>query len=699
MTLRSWRLRAFALKIKPMSRPRLIALLLAFTTLLVFLPVGWHQFVNYDDTDYVTENIHVKNGLNWPDIQWAFTTFHAVNWHPLTWISHQMDCELFGLNAGAQHIVNALFHAANVALLFILLWRLTQKLWPCAFIAALFAWHPLHVESVAWIAERKDVLSTFFALLSLLAYTRFVQARKADRETQSAVGGKTSASLNLQPATNDQQPVIYYALALTFFALGLLSKPMLVTLPFVMLLLDFWPLERFQISRLKLQMVQRVFIEKIPFFLLTVTACLVTFFAQKNGEAVVSLAKVPLHYRLENAPMAVVKYLLKLFWPARLSAIYPLDQIFFWQVILCVAVLISISVLAWRWRKTKPYFLFGWLWFLGTLMPVIGLVQVGSQSIADRYTYIPSIGFFVAVVFLAQDFFARIKLSGKIAASLAVAILLACVALTEWQLQFWHDSETLFRRAIVIKPDNVIALVDLGVTLDAQHRFDEALIVYRRAERFEQGPYFQLHNNLGNILGLLGDHTNSLAEYGIAIQERPNNAYLHNAAGSEFAAVGRFAAALREFSMAEQLDPNYAAPHLETAKVFLKQGRDAEAVNELRTAVRLAPDDFQTLAYTAHILAANQTAAVRDGQSALLLAAKANDLSGHVQPMVFDAMGMACAELGDFTNAQACAQNAIDIATALQMKNVPELHQRLELYKNQQPWRESFRDTNAVIKP
>jgi tetratricopeptide (TPR) repeat protein len=644
-------------------------LLLAFATLLIFLPVGWHQFVNYDDTDYVTENPFVKNGLNWTDIQWAFTAFHAGNWHPLTWISHQLDCELFGLNAGAQHIVNVLFHSANVVLLFILIWRWTSLAWPAAFIAALFAWHPLHVESVAWIAERKDVLSTLFALLALLSYTKF--AKENCRRS--------------------------FWFALIFFALGLLAKPMLVTLPFCFLLMDFWPLQRLKVKSSGFK-ASSLLLEKIPFFLLVAASCVVTFFAQRSGEAVASLARVPLHYRLENAPIAVASYLLKIFWPANLCAIYPLERIFAWQVVLSAAVLIFISAVAWRWRNSRPYFLFGWLWFLGTLMPVIGLVQVGGQSMADRYTYIPSIGFFIAIVLLARELALRLQTPKIITAGIAALILLACIRVTEFQLQFWRDSESLFRRAVAVTHDNGIALVNLGAALDVQHRFDEAIVIYRAAEKLQTQPSYQLHNNLGNILGLLGRHEESLAEYGYALHLRPNDPYMHNAAGSELAALGRFDDAFKEFFIAEKLNPTYAAPHLETAKIFLRQGRDADAVSELRLAVNLAPDDFQILAYTAHILAANQNAAARDGHAALLLAAKANDLSGHIQPMVFDAMGMACAELGDFTNAQACAQTAIDLGTALQIQNLGPISNRLELYKKNLPWRESFRATNAPEK-
>ena len=677
-----------------MSRPRLIALLLAFATFVVFLPAGRFGFVAYDDNDYVTQNNFVNHGLTWTDVQWSFTAFHAGNWHPLTWISHMADCEMFGLNAGAHHFVNVLFHAANVALLFVLLWRLTglrpdatarqaEKIWPAAFIAALFAWHPLHVESVAWVAERKDVLSTFFALLALLSYTRHVQAVTGAGQSSSRITHHAS---------------LYFWLALLFFALGLLAKPMLVTLPFVLLLLDFWPLKRISDFGFRISDFKILLLEKIPFFALTVVSCVITFLAQRQGEAVSSLAGVSLHYRLENAPVAVVNYLQNFFWPASLCAIYPMpDKIPALQAAWSVAVLILISAAAWRWRKTKPYFLVGWLWFLGTLVPVIGLVQVGGAAMADRYTYIPSIGFFIALVFLADDFFTRMRTPRIIPAAAVTIISAACILATEKQLPFWRDSETLFRRAIAVTRNNDVALVNLGVALEEQGRLEEAEKVYRQAEKIAPGRY-QLHNNLGHILGLLGRHEASLAEYREAVRLRPDITFLHNAAGGQLAALGQFDDALKEFSEAVRLNASYAEPHLETAGVLFKLGRDAEAVEELRAAYRLEPENFQILAGIAHFLAANENAAARDAKFALLLAIKANELAGHNQPMVFDVLGMACAENGDFTNAQLCAQHALDLAAAAKLKNTEQISQRLALYKNHQPWRESFRATNAPGK-
>src|SRR5208282_2220786 len=303
------------------ARPRLIGLLLALVTLLVYLPASHDGFVNYDDQDYVTENSPVQKGLTWTGIKWAFTTGHASNWHPLTWLSHMTDCELFGLNPGAHHSVNLLLHAANAALLFLLLLRLTGNLWPGAFIAALFAWHPQHVESVAWVSERKDVLSTFFALLTLLAYTRYAQGVTRD------LCQVTPTNSTLSPVTRHWSR--FYWLALIFFALGLMAKPMLVTLPFVMLLLDYWPLQRFTGQGLG-SAVRRLILEKAPFFLLVLISCVVTFLVQRNGETVMTLQQFPLNLRIENALISYVRYLGKTFWPVDLAVIYPLPGHLTW---------------------------------------------------------------------------------------------------------------------------------------------------------------------------------------------------------------------------------------------------------------------------------------------------------------------------------------------------------------------------------
>ncbi len=646
-----------------MSRPRFIALLLAFATLLVYLPVGRFSFLDFDDPTYVTSNSQVICGLTGADISWAFTAFHAGNWHPLTWLSHMLDCQLFGPNAGAQHFVNVLWHALNVMLLFLWLTQLTGRMGPAMFIAALFAWHPLHVESVAWISERKDVLSTGFALLTLLAYTHYAQ--------------------------NHDRRSLW--LALIAFTLGLLAKPMLVTLPCVLLLLDYWPLQR-------LIPFKKALLEKMPFFALTVISCVVTFIAQHRGEAVLSLAQESLWNRLENAPLAVAGYLGKLFMPVDLCVLYPLrEHIPLWQVALAVTVLAVISAIAWNWRSKRPYFLMGWLWFLGMLVPVIGLVQVGVQAMADRYMYIPSIGFFIAGVFLLAEWAERMQTPRAIETGFAAVICSACILGTEYQLPFWQDSETLFRRAIAVTTNNDVAHLNLGAALASQGRYDEAIEQFQDALRIRTG-WYQIHNNIGMIMDIDQRPAEAVAEFRQAIQLDPRIPAVHNNLGATLVELGQYAEAQKEFAEAERLDPQYAWPHVETAKLLLAQGRDVDAVAELRTAIQLQPDNDEILAYAAHVLAADKNAVVRDGHTALMYALKANLLNDH-SPMILDALGMALAENGDYTNAVACAQNALQMAQAARMKETNAMQQRLEFYQANQPWRESFLATNAPASP
>ena len=659
-----------------MSRPRLIALLLALGTLVVFLPVGRFGFVNYDDPAYITENAVVKNGLTWAGIVWAFAGFHVANWHPLTWLSHMADCSLFGVNPGAMHFVNVLFHAANAALLFTLLLRLTKIIWPSALVAALFAWHPLHVESVAWIAERKDVLSTFFALLALLNYARYVELSQAKSPSAK----------------------IYFVWSLLAFAFSLLAKPMFVTLPFVLLLLDFWPLKRFPLSAfppsLRFGAARRfpLLLEKIPFFLLVIPMVIVTCLAQRGAMA--TLERVPFALRLENSLVAYVAYLLKIFWPVNLAFFYPLFAAPFRALLAAAIGLAAISIFAWRTRRAQPYVMMGWLWFLGMLVPVIGLVQVGGAALADRYTYFSATGIFILATFGACALAKRFQFPKWILPAAALVILAACLALMENQLRYWRNGVALFTHAVATTKNNDVALLDLGVALDAQGRFEEALVPYREALRIAPERY-QIHNNLGNILGILGRPEEALAEYREAVRLKPDLAFLHNGTGQTLAQLGRFDEAAAEFAVAARLDPGFASPHFELAKTLLKQGRDAEAIDQFRATLRLEPDNYQILAAIARVLAAIENPEVRDGKNALILAAKANALTGGGQLLVLDALAMACAETGDFTNAQEVAQRAFELAAAAKLKNLESFQQRLQLYQHHQPWRESFRATNA----
>lgn len=645
-----------------MSRPRLIALLLALATLVIYLPVTHNGFLLYDDNVYVTDNLIVKGGLAWGGIKWAFTSFHASNWHPVTWLSHMMDCQLFGLNAGAHHLVNVLFHSANAALLLLLLWRWTQKLWPAAIVAALFAWHPLHVESVAWVAERKDVLSTFFALLALLCYTRFVK-EKQGRYLWGAFG---------------------------CFALGLMAKPMLVTLPFVLLLLDFWPLQRFLPGSFRWSLVW----EKTPFFLLTAAACVITCLAQHA--AIDDLEVVPLSYRMENAAVSIRNYLGAIFWPANLAVIYPFPTITLPTFALAAGLLLLVSIVAWRRRQHEPWWLVGWLWFLGTLVPVIGLVQVGSAARADRYTYIPSIGIFIAVVFGLHAAAGKRSRPAKALAAGAGLWLIACVALTERQIGYWHDGETLFRHAVAVTSNNGTAHKALGWALEAQGRATGALAEYSEAIRVDPGLY-ELHLAMGDMLLKLARPGEALAEYQLCLQRNPKLPALHGAAAAAWAAQEKYDEAFAEIAQAEKLEPKYGLPHIVAAKIFLAQGRATNAPGELWAAVHAEPYNVEVLSTVARCLAAHPDATVRDGRNALACALKANEISGEQSAEVFDVLGMAFAETGDFTNAVASARSAIDLGTEAKRVDVPAYQARLELYQNNLPWREAFALTNAPV--
>ncbi len=419
----------------------LMAVLLALATVVLYWPATRCDFVNYDDSAYVTKNLHVQGGLTWEGIKWALSNSVVANWHPLTVLSHMLDCQLYGLNPWGHHLTSVLLHAVNTALVFLLFRRLmslrpgentglrlhTGALWRSVMVAALFGWHPVHVESVAWVSERKDVLSTFFGLLALIYYVRYAQNR---------------ATLNPQPST------LNYLLALVFFALGLMSKAMLVTWPLVMLLLDWWPLERFKVRGSGFKVRSLVW-EKIPFFGLAVAASVVTFVVQKRGGAVMSFESLPLSARGGNALMSYCRYLGKMFWPVDLAVFYPYPGYLpVAEVLLAGVLLLSITVLCIMVRRRSPFMLTGWLWYVGTLVPVIQLVQTGSHAMADRYTYIPSIGVLVMVVWGVYELGRRWRHRVMIWSVAGGAAIILCLGMTRQQLGYWKDSETLFRHAL-----------------------------------------------------------------------------------------------------------------------------------------------------------------------------------------------------------------------------------------------------------
>ena len=495
----------FAAHLTRKQLSRVIYFALAVVTLLIYLPMLWHGFVNYDDPDYIIGNAHVTGGLTWANVVWAFTSNDAANWHPLTWLSHMMDCQLFGVNPAGHHLMNLLFHTANTLLLFLLLTQLTGALWRSAMVAALFAWHPLHVESVAWTSERKDVLSAFFWMLTILCYAKAVTSDKWQVTSKD-------------PSLITHHSSLYW-LALFFFACGLMSKPMVVTLPFVLLLLDFWPLERFQ--NFKFQNLAKLFVEKIPFFALSLASCLITYRAQSG--ALWSTQALSFHFRLANALMSYVRYISKLFWPTDLALIYPYPH--FWPlagVVFVAGLLAVLSVIFILQAKRFPYLAVGWFWFLGTLIPAIGLVQVGVQSMADRYTYLPSIGFFILVVWGVNDLLNARPQKIQIAKLAGSVVLVGCLLCTSMQLRYWRSSPELFLHTVEVTTDNYAAEDCLGKALENIGKKDDAGKLYADAVRIEP-DYPSAQFDLGMIeveQGKLADASNHLA---IAVQLSPHN--------------------------------------------------------------------------------------------------------------------------------------------------------------------------------
>jgi hypothetical protein len=433
----------------------LIGLGLLLLVILTYLPVRNNVFIFFDDPGYVMGNPHVQSGVTWGNVKWAMTSTVGGNWHPLTWVSHMLDCQWFGLNPRWHHLTSLLLHAVNTVLVFLVLEGMTGAVWQSFFVAAMFGVHPLHVESVAWVSERKDVLSTLFWMLTLWAYARYVTEGKRTsyielpmRETAD----HASCDMQHEEKSGVQGPKskVWYGCALVTFALGLMCKPMLVTLPFVLLLLDFWPLNRFPQKNL-----MKLAVEKAPFFLLSIAICVITIPAQKGAGAVRTMANFPLMVRLENVPVSYCRYLGKLFWPANLPFFYPYPV--HWPpvaVLGATLLLLCLLICAWMTRRDHPYFLMGWCWFVGILVPVIGLVQVGFQSIANRYTYVPSIGIFLALSWGVPALIRHWRHQFFVLFTLATTAILVCIPVTRIQIGYWKDSVTLFQYASVVIKNN-----------------------------------------------------------------------------------------------------------------------------------------------------------------------------------------------------------------------------------------------------
>jgi tetratricopeptide (TPR) repeat protein len=533
--------------------------LLLLATFSAYAPARHLGFVNYDDPEYVADNQHVRSGITAGGVVWAFTSREAANWFPLTRLSEMLDCQLFGLDSTAHHLVNVIFHGLAAVMLFAFLHRATGARWPSALVAFLFALHPLHVESVAWVSERKDVLSALFWFLSLWAWVNYASRKERG----------------------------WYVTALVAFVLGLMAKPMIVTLPLVLVLLDLWPLRRRALSTEALA-------EKIPFFALSAAASIATYLFQRGSGAVVDLVSVPFGTRVENALVCYVVYVAKTLWPTSLAVFYPYPPDFpIWQVLLAVAALAGMTLVVLRCHRARPYLAAGWLWYLVTLLPVIGLVQVGSQQRADRYLYVPMVGLTIILAWGAADVVARWPQLKPVAIALAVLACATCGVLTSAQTEYWESSESLFRHALQVTTGNYLAHYNLGLALSSNpERLNDAVREFEAALRIRP-DYADARNNLGVALWkTLGRSSEVLADYQTALRLAPNSAAAHNNLGNALSNLSdRLPEAIAEYEAALRLKPDYAEAHNNLGTALSNvSGRLPEAIAQYQSAIRLKPD-------------------------------------------------------------------------------------------------------------
>jgi Flp pilus assembly protein TadD len=557
----SWKTRALG--------PPGICLALSLVTVAVFWPVTTDEFVNLDDQVYVTTNLHAQAGMTWASVVWAFTNLSAGFWHPLTWLSIMLDCQMFGLHAGGHHLTSLLLHATNTVLLFAVLRQMTRAIWRSAFVAALFALHPLHVETVAWAADRKDVLSTLFWLLTMLMYLRYVEAVK-DGKAKSLVPGQFSSGWK------------WFAAALFFFSCAIMSKTMVVTLPLILLLLDWWPLGRFQRLTGK-----RLLLEKLPFFAISFFAGLLTVHAEKGVGALSNTTMIPARDRLANAFLSCCQYLAQSFWPTNLAVFYPYPDGFSVVSVAGAALfLVIVSVLILRSARETPYLLVGWLWFLVTLLPVIGLIQIGSHARADRYTYVPLVGVFIMAAWGAHDLAESWRARAMVLSVAGGLIIILCTMVTRRQISYWQNSETLFRHVLRATQNNCIAYYCLGVYLSDHGQIVEAMKDYEVALEIDPA-YGDAHNNLGIEIAKQGNLDAAIGHFRKAISSDPRLSSAHANLGLALALQGKRDEAIAEFQESLRLQPDDAPMHLNLGDVMADQGRFKEAIGQFREASRL----------------------------------------------------------------------------------------------------------------
>ena len=659
----------------------IICLFLVVIILATYWQLPSYGFLTLDDNEYITQNTHVHEGITWKNIVWTFSRTNTGYWHPLTWMSHMLAFQVFGLKSGMHHLINLFLHISNTLLLFFALKRMTSAPWQSAFVAAAFALHPLNVESVAWVSERKNVLSTFFWMLTILTYVRYIE-----------------------------RPGIYrYMLILFVFVLGLMSKPMLVTLPFVLLLLDYWPLCRLNLGRLRsdeqethssettgfqMSSVLRLILEKVPLVILSSTCIYLTTLSVQRFKIVIPTASVPMKLRIANALVSYVGYIKKMIWPINLAAYYPYPHTLpTWQVIGAGLLLVCVTFLAFRWVRLKPYFAVGWLWYIGTLVPVIGLVQAGLwPAIADRFAYVPLIGLFMVIAWGVPDllFRWRYKKAGFIAISTALVPIL--MGITWLQLRHWQNSVALFTHNVRVTHNNYLAHYELGNALEQQGDFDKAIFHYSKALKMNP-KYAEAHNNLGYILACQKHYKEAIDHYTEAIRIKPSYAEPHNNLGTVFLFQGNEKEAIYHYYKALRINPNYAGVYYNLGKIYLNQGNIEKAILLYRKAIELNPEMTQVLYNLSWILASHEDEKYRNGEEAVKLAEMLCKVTRYKQPLALDALALAYAETKRFDAAVLTAQKALKLALVYGPQElVLGLTKRLQLYQAELPYRQSFRE-------
>jgi tetratricopeptide (TPR) repeat protein len=605
-----------------------VCICLAVLTWVVFGQTLRHDFINYDDPRYVYENTEITSGLSIGGIAWAFSHIHSMNWHPLTTISHMLDCQLFGLKAGWHHLTNVLLHIVAAILLFFALRQMTGALWRSAFVATLFAIHPLRVESVAWIAERKDVLSGVFFMLTLLAYVHYVRAPSIGR----------------------------YLFVAVVFAFGLMSKPMLVTLPLLLLLLDYWPLSRIRdpSSDIRRRLLTLV-LEKIPLIALSAVSSVVTFLAQRG--AVGWTEQLPVLARINNAAVTYVAYIWQMLWPVKLAVFYPHpeNRLPLWEIILSLLLLLGVTAAAIALRKQRPYFITGWLWYLGMLVPVIGLVQVGWQGRADRYTYLPQIGLYIVATWAVADLTASWRRQRTILSAAAI-LTIAVLSWRAWvETSYWRDSETLFTHALAVTSNNDVAENNLGIVFLRKGKLDDAISLLQAAVdlRPENSP---AHENLAKALLQKGQVADALVHYRKLLELQPDNIEVHNIVGT----------------------------------VLIQQGHIREGVEEWQKVLAIQPDNGNAMSNLAWVFATAPDDSLRDGTKAVQLAEEALRISRRRIPIIFRTLAAAYAESGEFSKAIQTAQQGIELANSQGNSGLAtELQGNIALYQERRPLRDT----------